>query len=279
MTARPEDNALRGTTFALLGMAAVGAVVGLAVLGGVVIANADEQPFTVTAEGVSLPASETFPDGGHVNIIATAPHNDLHFEAKCIDRVDAECAALHDDAQFIGRSFIPWSAFGLTDGCVSWVQVAGIPKHFGDAGEAPICLGCTPSSSPLPETSPTGVPETTEPPATSVPSGTPSTSAPEPSVPPVSVPSGVPSPSPSPSMTRSPTSPFPSASTTSSDPTAGLTSGRSEATAPTPAPARLADTGTDIGGVIFWAALAVLGIAVGIITGRRAGLERFGSDS
>jgi hypothetical protein len=31
--------------------------------------------------------------------------------------------------------------------------------------------------------------------------------------------------------------------------------------------------------VIFWAALAVLSIAVGVITGRRDGLERFGSES
>ena len=195
-----------------------------------VSAHADEHPFTVTAEGVSLPAGQTFPDGGHVNLIATAPHTDLHFEEKCIARVDAECATLHAAAQFIGTSFIPWSAFGLTDGCVSWVQVAGIPKHFGDAGEAPICLGGTPSATP------------TQPAATPDPTGTLPTASPSPS--PSSTATPEPSPSPTPSVTSSPTSPSPSASTESSSPTNGRTPSTSqEAVAPISAPDRLADTG------------------------------------
>lgn len=264
MTGREEDNAFRGMTFALAGMVAVGVVVGLAVLGGVVIANADEQPFTVTAEGVSLPAGQTFPDGGHVNIQSTVPHNDLHFEAKCIDRVDAECATLHDAAQYIGQSFIPWSAFGLTEGCVSWVQVAGINKHFGDAEEAPICIGGTPSSTPTPvETEPAN------------PSPTPTTTT-------------GPSPSPTPSETSIPTS-TPEASS-NPNPTSGPTGANTDgpmtitpSTKVTPvvssAPDRLANTGADVtfGLVIF--AVIVLATGGTVLWGRRKGLERFGSQS
>jgi hypothetical protein len=218
--------------------------------------RADEQPFTVTAEGVTLPDGQTFPDGGHVNIQATGPHNDLHFEAKCIDRVVAECATLHDAAQFIGKSFIPWSAFGLSEGdCISWVQVAGIPKHFGDAGEAPICLGGTPSTTdPTPSSTPS---ETPTPTSTPVPTSRPSS---EPPATGVSLPpkSGGPEPATTDSMKLTP----------SPSSTSGAV-----------VPDRLADTGMDatLGLVVF--AVIVFAAGLSILLGRRAGLERFGSES
>lgn len=260
MTGREEDNAFRGMTFALAGMVAVGVVVGLAVLGGVVIANADEQPFTVTAEGVSLPAGQTFPDGGHVNIQSTVPHNDLHFEAKCIDRVDTECATLHDAAQYIGQSFIPWSAFGLTEGCVSWVQVAGINKHFGDAGEAPICIGGTPSSTPTPvETEPAN------------PSPTPTTTT-EPS--PSPTPSETSIPTSTPEASSNPTPTTPGASTAVGGPTSTKVGGTTNRV-----PDRLADTGADVTFGLILFAVIVLATGGTVLWGRRKGLERFGSQS
>jgi hypothetical protein len=223
-------------------MAAIVGVIVVAGFGAAVSdAKADEQPFTVTAEGVSLPAGQTFPDGGHVNIQATAPHNDLHFEAKCIDRVDAECANLHDAAQFIGQPFIPWSAFGLTDGCVSWVQVAGINKHFGDAGEEPICLGGTPSTTPA----------ATEPAS------------------PLPTPTATTEPSPSPTPTSSPTStpePSSNASLGVNTGSGGLTLTAPESTS-TDVPARLADTGRPV--TIWGLGLlmsATLAIGLGLLT-------------
>lgn len=218
-------------------------------------AHADELSFSVSAEGVTLPAGQTFPDGGHVNIHASQPHTDLHFEAKCITRVDAECAgALHDAAQYIGTSFIPWSAFGLTGSfCIPWVQVAGIDKHFGDAGEAPICAGGTPSTtSPLPSSTPTPSPTSTPGPTSSPSSEPPAT--------------GVSSP---------PKSGQPAAAST--DPTSPTTS--PSLTSATAAPDRLADTGTDAVPVFVAGAVLLLAYGGTILWCRRRGFEEGGGRS
>lgn len=99
-------------------------------------------PYTVDQTGITLPAGDTFRDNGHVNITSNPSGTNLHFEGKCITRTDAECAgARHDAAQFIGKSFIPWSAFGLSgEFCVSWVQISNYNEHFGEGGQAPICV-------------------------------------------------------------------------------------------------------------------------------------------
>jgi hypothetical protein len=243
MTARPHDNALRGIAVALALYVAAGVIIGLVAVAvfftASSAAHAEEVPFVVSAEGVTLPAGQTFPDGGHVNIQASQSHTDLHFEAKCIARVDAECAgALHDAAQYIGTSFIPWSAFGLTgEFCVPWVQVAGIDKHFGDAGETPICTGGTPS--------------TTEP-----------SPSPSPSTP--TIPTSKPEPTSSPVL---PEISSPSTSPTLSSPSEHPTPASTEANAVIPsastgAPDRLADTGTKIPAVaaVIPVALIVVGL-------------------
>ena len=101
-------------------------------------------PYSVTQAGIQLPAGDTFRDNGHVNIQATgSTWNNLHFEGKCIDRTDAECAGdRHEAAQFIDKDFIPWSAFGLQgEFCVEWVQISHYNQHFGEGGQSPVCVG------------------------------------------------------------------------------------------------------------------------------------------
>lgn len=172
------------------------AVGGAAVLGLMLSASAAQAsevvvsaPFTVTTAGIELINGTRFPDGGHVNIDTTAPHTDLHFEAKCIERTDAECAgALHDAAQYIGKNFIPWSAFGLKPGdCTTWVQVADLKYHYGAQGEPPVCVPVPPTDTPT-DTPPTTAPPTTTeppvavPPATETPTATPTPEATQPPV-------------------------------------------------------------------------------------------------
>lgn len=100
-------------------------------------------PYTVDQTGITLPEGQTFQDNGHVNIRTTDGTTvNLHFEGKCIERTDAECAGeRHAAAQFIGKSFIPWAAFGLTaDDCVAWGQLSQYNEHFGEGGQPPVCL-------------------------------------------------------------------------------------------------------------------------------------------
>lgn len=100
-------------------------------------------PYTVDQTGITLPEGQTFQDNGHVNIRTTDGTTvNLHFEGKCIERTDAECAGeRHAAAQFIGKSFIPWEAFGLTvDDCVAWGQLSQYNEHFGEGGQPPVCL-------------------------------------------------------------------------------------------------------------------------------------------
>jgi len=143
-------------------------------------------PYTVDPTGITLPAGVTFPDNGHVNIRTSAGVTlNLHFESKCINRTDAECAGpRHAAAQFIGASFIPWTAFGLspTD-CVAWTQLSDYPEHYGEGGQPPICL--TPPVTP--PTEPPVVVPPTEPPVVVPPVTQPPVEAPPTPVPPATV--------------------------------------------------------------------------------------------
>jgi len=119
-------------------------------------------PYTVDQSGITLPAGQALEDNGHINVRTESGTVNLHAESKCIQREDAECAGVrHEQAQFIGQSFIPWSAFGLVAPfCVEWVQWSGAPEHFGEGGQAPVCVGAptpepTPPESPTPTESPT----------------------------------------------------------------------------------------------------------------------------
>src|SRR5690606_2285768 len=95
----------------------------------------DPTPYTVDSSGITLPDGDTFQDGGHVNLQTTQGAKNLHFESQ-------NWPADHPKRAYIGKSFIPWSAFGLT-GCfqVSWVQIHGYNEHYGEGGQPPIQAG------------------------------------------------------------------------------------------------------------------------------------------
>lgn len=125
-------------------------VAAIAAIFSVTPANASDLQFTVSAEGITLPPGETFLPEGHVNINAD-PNGawNMHFESKCIERTDYECAGkIHNDAQYIGKSFIPWEAFGLVAPyCVTWVQVSQFNYHFDSSGGGtPVCVGQPPTN-------------------------------------------------------------------------------------------------------------------------------------
>src|SRR6478735_2698952 len=99
-------------------------------------------PYTVSAAGITLPGGATFQDNGHVNVKTTNQGDKgIHFES----------LNNQPSGQWIGKSFLPWSAFGYNSDtiCVKWVQVAGYNEHFGEGGQAPVGPGCesTPPSS------------------------------------------------------------------------------------------------------------------------------------
>ena len=176
-------------------------------------------PYTVTAQGIAFPRPLAAHD--HVNVRLTdGTSRGLHLDPN----------NGHPGGAWIGASFLPRSALGITSGCISWVQVAGYNEHFGEGGQSPICLSPTPTPTvtptPTPEPSWTAAPEpTVEPtpeptPTSPEPSSSPSPTQPEPSPEPsVTVaPTSEPEPQPSPSSTSPTSTPTPS-STPSTEPT------------------------------------------------------------
>src|SRR5690625_4484562 len=125
----------------------VAILTGMLLLFGVATASAAGSdaptPYQATTEGVHLPAGDTFPAGGHVNV--------RYFDGDGIQRT----AGIHFEAnnnqpggQWIGESFIPWSAFGIGDGSrITWVQVHGYNQHFGEGGQKPVPVGPKPDPS------------------------------------------------------------------------------------------------------------------------------------
>lgn len=198
-------------------------------------------PYTVDSNGITLPSGYTFPDNGHVNIRSDKGNFNLHFESKCITRTDAECAgSRHAAAQFIGKSFIPWSAFWLNGTfCVSWVQISQFNEHFGEGGQSAVCVGV-----PNPEPTPTPTP-TVEPTPEPTPTVTPT---PEPTVEPTPEPTVTPNPEPTTEPTVEPTvEPTPVPSTTP----------------PVQEPGgELAPTGSDFN--ITWALLIIVPLVAGL---------------
>lgn len=153
-------------------------------------ANASDKPYTVTKDGIQLNGGRTFEDNGHVNVrLSSGVTKNAHFESKCITRTDAECAGQrHAMAQYIGKSFMPWSALGITkEDCIEWVQKSGENYHFGEHGEKPICCSSTPSEPPETEP-PTETPPTEEPPTEPPVTEPPVTEPPTPTEPPVTDP-------------------------------------------------------------------------------------------
>lgn len=130
-------------------------------------------PYTVSAEGITLPTGVTFADNGHVNVRTNQGDRGIHFES----------LNNQPSGQWIGKPFLPWSAFGFDAAtlCVSWVQIAEYNEHFGEGGQAPVGNGCAPAPSPTPSTtaSPTPTPSIEpSPTATPVPTDSPSETKP-----------------------------------------------------------------------------------------------------
>ena len=104
-------------------------------------------PYTVTAQGITFPAP--LEAHGHVNVrLTNGSSRGLHLDPN----------NGHPGGAWIGATFLPWSALGITGGCVSWVQVAGYNAHYGEGGQSPVCLSPTPT--PEPTDTPTAEPQT-----------------------------------------------------------------------------------------------------------------------
>lgn len=94
-------------------------------------------PYDVGVEGITLNNGDTFPAHGHVNIKFT------DYEGN-----DEQSSGIHFDPNnnqpggaWIGESFIPWSAFGLTDDfCITWVQIHGYNQHYGEGPTKSMCI-------------------------------------------------------------------------------------------------------------------------------------------
>src|SRR5690625_7991586 len=93
----------------------VAILTGMLLLFGVATASAAGSdaptPYQATTEGVHLPAGDTFPAGGHVNV--------RYFDGDGIQRtagIHFEASNNQPGGQWVGEPFIPWSAFGVGDG-------------------------------------------------------------------------------------------------------------------------------------------------------------------
>lgn len=122
-------------------------------------ASAHGQSFDVTEAGIQLQRG-TFEPNGHINIkLSNQSTVNVHFEEKCVtatDKSNPECFGTapnkSSQAQYIGTSFIPWSALGATpasSACVVWVQVGQEQYHYGENGEAPFCGAVPPIKPPV----------------------------------------------------------------------------------------------------------------------------------
>lgn len=165
--------------------------------------GSDSEPlYTVSVDGIYLPDGETFQDNGHVNVRTNQGDRGIHFES----------LNNQPSGQWIGQSFLPWEAFGFDVDtlCVTWVQLSQYNEHFGEGGQKPVGLGCTPSTpEPTPSATPTVTPEPT-PTATPEPTKTPEptpTATPTPTVTPEPIPTTTPEPTktPEPTATSNPT--------------------------------------------------------------------------
>jgi LPXTG-motif cell wall-anchored protein len=112
----------------------------------------DPTPYTVTADGLTLPAPEVFRDGGHVNIKYTVDGQQedasIHFES----------LNNQPSGAWIGKSSLRWSALiDEADYCITWVQVSDYNEHFGEGGQDPVCT--TDESTDEPTEVPTEEPE------------------------------------------------------------------------------------------------------------------------
>lgn len=100
--------------------------------------------YTIDTNGITL--STPWQDADHINVRTQTSTTNFHTEAKCAAiPAHAECSPIMvSAAQHIGDTFIPWADLGLDpSACIEWVQFSRANYHFGEAGEAPLCLTVT----------------------------------------------------------------------------------------------------------------------------------------
>lgn len=113
-------------------------------------APANTAPYTLTEEGIAF-SSPILPHG-HVNVRTTdSGTKNLHFEPKQGSQ----------GKPWIGKKFLPWSALGITNDCIEWVQWSETNYHFGENGESKFCIG---TEDPEPTPDPTTTTDPTTPP-------------------------------------------------------------------------------------------------------------------
>lgn len=200
------------------------ALVAAVVVSGPAVAGGSDSvtPYTVTPAGIEFPTP--LAAHGHVNIRLTdGTTRGLHFDPN----------NGHPGAQWIGATFLPWSALGITGGCIAWVQWSDTNEHYGEGGQPSVCLDTptTPPATPEPTEEPTWTadPEPSVEPSQSTPSEQPSQpSEPSPTLsepPTESTPSVEPTFEPEPQPSASSTSPTTTqapSSTPSTEPTPDL---------------------------------------------------------
>lgn len=235
-----------GLVMSLLGVLALGASPAFA-------GTSDSAtPYTVTVDGIYLPDGETFQDNGHVNVRTNQGDRGIHFES----------LNNQPSGKWIGQNFLPWGAFGFdpTSLCVTWVQLSQYNEHFGEGGQTPVGLGCTPST---PEPTPT-MTSTPEPTRTPEPTPEP-TKTPEPTPEPTKTPEPTPvpttTPEPTPTVTVTPTStPEPTSTPAVSPVNTPSNTPSNTPVAVTKSASTLANTGTDFKfGFLFGGAVLLFG--------------------
>ena len=96
-------------------------------------------PYTVTAEGVTLPAGTTFEANGHLNYRVTALDGSGQRTFNVHQSVPHN--GVWPRAAYVGKDYYPWAdhptfAAAFPDGhCVTWVQISGFNEHFGDIAQ------------------------------------------------------------------------------------------------------------------------------------------------
>lgn len=108
-------------------------------------------PYTVTADGVTLPTGRVFHEHDHVNYRATS----LDGTGGRDFNVHVENANGRSTAAHVGASSLDFddAAAAFPAGyCVTWVQVAGFDEHFGEGKQPPVCTPApaTPVTRPAP---------------------------------------------------------------------------------------------------------------------------------
>lgn len=97
--------------------------------------------YTIDTDGIHL--GTPWQDADHLNVRTQEGTTNFHTESKCANLpTPAECSPLMvNAANNIGNEFIPWADLGLdASACIEWVQFSRANYHYGEHGEAPLCL-------------------------------------------------------------------------------------------------------------------------------------------